>query len=317
MNFKVCNLISNKPNVAKNQDTDLQNPWGMVIKGDEFWIADNHSDGMTHYTEKGCKNAPNLVCIPGGPTGVVKNHHEKGFKICFNGLEKGSDLIIVTEAGKIYGYNKHIDPNKGILAVDNSNCNAVYKGVELADNRLYIADFSSTGKVAVYDDNFCNVTSKYPFTDPCLPEGYAPFNIFKNKCYLYVAYAHKANSEATDEDHGAGLGLINIFDFKGCFISRLVDVGGCLNAPWGMAIAPKSFGNFKEKLLVGNFGDGKINVYPTKGCKVSADGKLKDRCNNDIAIEGLWALVTEHSKVYFTSGPNDEQDGLVGSIVKD
>src|SRR5262249_26070555 len=127
----------------------------------------------------------------------------------------------------------------------------------------YLADFHN-GKIDVLDASFHLTTLAGSFTDPRLPKGYAPFNVAAIGGQLYVSYA-KQDATRTDDLHGAGLGIVNVFDLNGNFVKRLV-TGGHLNAPWAMVQAPANFGDFSNDLLVGNFGNGWINAFdPTTG----------------------------------------------------
>src|SRR4051794_21556348 len=92
-----------------------------------------------------------------------------------------------------------------------------------------------------------------------------------------------------------------------------------VGSPWGLAVAPTSFGELSGLLLVGNFGDGKINAFnPTTGAFVRT---LTDAKGNPVVVDGLWALAFgnggpgfDRNKLYFTAGLNDEADGLFGSL---
>jgi uncharacterized protein (TIGR03118 family) len=136
---------------------------------------------------------------------------------------------------------------------------------------------------------------------------------------LFVAYAFKSNSTDTDETAGAGLGIVDVFDTQGVFVKRLINDGGVLNAPWGLALAPSDFGTFSNDLLVGNFGDGLINAFdPTTGAFL---GQLSDANGNPIQIDGLWALTFGNgaragktNELFFTAGINDEAHGLFGKL---
>src|SRR5262249_53316457 len=152
------------------------------------------------------------------------------------------------------------------IGEDSSDEAAVYKGVALANvgnsTFLYAADFHN-GAINVYDAEFEDATLKGSFKDPNLPDGFAPFNIAELKGHLFVAFAH-TEAGSDDEMAGPGLGVVDEFNNDGTFLRR-IGAGGTLNAPWGMAIAPKKFGKFGGDLLVGNFGDGRINVFSTDG----------------------------------------------------
>ena len=80
---------------------------------------------------------------------------------------------------------------------------------------------------------------------------------------------------------------MDVFTNDGALIKRLV-TRGQLNSPWGLALAPSGFGRFGGDLLVGNFGNGHINVYnPDTGAHL---GELRQANGHPIVIDGLWAL---------------------------
>jgi uncharacterized protein (TIGR03118 family) len=155
------------------------------------------------------------------------------------------------------------------------------------------------------------------FTDPTLPAGYAPFNIQNLGGKLYVTYALQDGAKH-DEIAGAGKGFVSVFDLNGNFLRRVAS-GGALDAPWGLTLAPSSFGQIGGDLLVGNFGDGRINIFDalTDGFV----GQLNTPSGTPLAIDGLWALTVGNDgsggssqKVYFSAGPNDEKNGLFGVL---
>jgi uncharacterized protein (TIGR03118 family) len=183
-------------------------------------------------------------------------------------------------------------------------------------NYLYATDFHN-GKVDVFGTNFSPATLAGSFTDPNIPAGFAPFNIQNLGGNLYVTYA-KQDDDKEDDVRGEGNGFVDIYDTSGNLVTRLIS-NGPLNSPWGLTIAPASFGQFSGALLVGNFGNGAINAFtPTNGVLL---GSLQDALGKPISIEGLWALtfgnggMGGHPDVlYFTAGPADEEHGLFGSI---
>src|SRR5439155_1707356 len=154
-------------------------------------------------------------------------------------------------------------------------------------------------------------------TDPNLPAGFAPFGIQAVNGKLYVTYAQQ-DDMAHDENHGPGLGLIDVYDTSGHFLQRLV-TGGVLNAPWGLALAPANFGTFSNDLLVGNFGDGRVNAFdPTTG---AYRGTMTDANGQQLRIDGLWGLAFgngvaagDKNVLFFTAGPGDESHGEFGSL---
>ena len=200
---------------------------------------------------------------------------------------------------------------------------AVYKGLAIfdpghSDAVLYATNFRA-GTVEAYDPNFdapASVTGN--FTDPNLPKGYAPFNDKVINGELYVTYA-KQDADKHDDEAGVGNGFVDIFNLDGTLKERLIS-RGALDSPWGLQIAPSSFGSFAGDLLVGNFGNGMINAYnPTTGAFA---GTLDGRDGSPLVIDGLWGLTTGNGSaaggsldtLFFTAGPNGESDGLFGSL---
>jgi len=197
---------------------------------------------------------------------------------------------------------------------------AVYKGLAIAagDNGplLFAANFRH-GTVDTYDKNFNLVNS---FTDPSVPAGFAPFNVQVLDGKLFVTFAQQDDMKH-DDVAGAGNGFVDEFNLNGTLVQRIAS-NGPLDSPWGLAIAPQSFGRFAGDLLVGNFGDGTINAFNLKndhfaGTLLGADGK-------PIVIGDLWALTTgnggsggDPNSIFFTAGVKDEAQGLFGSLAPD
>jgi uncharacterized protein (TIGR03118 family) len=150
------------------------------------------------------------------------------------------------------------------------------------------------------------------FTDPDLPKGYAPYNIQLLSGKLYVSYA-KVDPATGKALPGAGQGFVNAFDVNGNLVQRLVSRGP-LNAPWGLTIAPPSFGQFGGALLVGNHGDGTISAFDmSTGAFL---GQLLNPFGNLLTIDGLWALDFRENNpfLFFDAGINGEVGGLFGNL---
>jgi uncharacterized protein (TIGR03118 family) len=209
----------------------------------------------------------------------------------------------------------------GVIAVNNSSSGAVYKGLAIATTSggtfIYATNFHAA-KVEVYDQTFSPVNQPGAFVDPKIPAGYAPFGIQNIAGKIYVTYAKQLLPDKEDDQAGPGRGFVDVFTPSGEFVRRLISHGH-LNSPWGLALAPADFGTFSNKLLVGNFGDGRINVYdPVTG---KFEGRLKTDENRPVQIDGLWALAFgndanagKHNELFFTAGINDEADGLFGKL---
>jgi uncharacterized protein (TIGR03118 family) len=283
------NLVSNTAGVATTTDTLLLNPWGIsILPGQDFWIANNNSGTSTLYDLNGNKDAalvvtipgatknPNGNCNPGCPTGNVSNVNNNSFG--------GGQFIFDTEDGLIAIWTGA--SNSSTVAFDNSTSGAVYKGLALLNGTSLLAANFNSGKVDVLNSNFILAPLSGSFTDPNLPAGYAPHGIHVINNQVYVAYAMQDGAKH-DAVPGAGLGQVDIFDMNGNFVRTFVLAGGRLNAPWGVAAAPATFGAFPNAILVGNFGDGTIDAFDTTGKFL---GQLTDASNKALVNPGLWDM---------------------------
>src|SRR5246500_2851498 len=329
--FAQTNLVSDGFVPALTMDPNLINPWGIAHSATSpFWISDNGMGVTTVYTGGGAKvNVGGLDAItiaappgqtsPASPTGDVFNIAGSGFNVTSGGVTGSSVFIFATEDGTISGWNPNVDPASSVLAVDNSQggAGAVYKGLAIAQTDdgtfLYAANFRN-GTVDVFDQNFKQVDS---FTDPKVPAGYAPFNVQVLDGHLFVTFALQ-NAAKHDDVAGAGHGFVDEFDLQGHLLQRVASRGP-LDSPWGLAIAPPGFGEFANDLLVGNFGDGTINVFNPKNDHFL--GKLEGANGTPITIGDLWALIpgtgaagSDPNKIYFTAGVQNEAHGLFGSL---
>ena len=340
------NLISDLPGLAQLQDPNLVNPWGISFSATSpFWISDNGSglstlysvtndpDGGPHVVKQGLE-----VAIPGEgvPTGQLFDG---------NGSFGGDIFIFAGEDGTISGWRPALSGAAELLV---SRTNAVYKGITMVtikvsgnshksndalgdeqnDSKqkggntdmplLLLANFRE-GTVDIYDTNL-NLTQ---VSDPTVPAGYAPFNVQNISGMVFVTYA-KQDNEKHDDVAGIGHGLIDVLDLKNGKFHRFAtgtDAGGSLNeinSPWGLALAPKSFGEHGNELLVGNFGSGTIMTF-NGGGKFS--GLLEDTNGVAMSIDGLWGLAFGNDgsagvsdALYFTAGIGNEADGLFGSL---
>jgi uncharacterized protein (TIGR03118 family) len=348
--FRETDLVSDKPGRAAQLDVNLVNPWGIVLDSrGQVRVADNGSGLSTVYARDGTALTPTITVPPAGsgnPSGMAINS-TSSFFVSNNGKTGRSRFLFVSEDGTISAWSPDVHPDSAITVVTTPD--AVYKGLAIASteagSRLYAANFRA-GTIDVFDGHFAPVSLPAgAFVDPNLPAGYAPFNIANLRGRLYVTYAFQ-DANKHDDVPGAGMGFVNVFDFKGNLVHRLITQGP-LDAPWGLVIAPDGFGPFGHALLVGNFGNGWINAFdPGTGNFL---GSLEDSTGAAIAIDGLWGLAAGSggsgedgdddsedspivrpglrsnwgsddgdsegsSTIFFTAGIEDEGHGLLGTL---
>lgn len=320
--YVVHNLVANKAGPADHVDPDLVNGWGLAARTTSpWWVADNGTDVATIYQADGTK-ASLTVSVPEGPTGEVANNGSN-FVIA-SGPNSGPALFIfASEDGKIRAWNPTVTGTSTLVGADRSTVGAIYKGLAIASTPggdfLYATDFHN-GRVDVFDGSFNLVTTPGAFVDPDIPHRYAPFGIQTIGDRVFVTYA-KQDGDAEDEVGGSGFGFVDAFDTSGNFLMRVASRGP-LNAPWGLALAPAGFGEFGGDLLVGNFRGGHISAFTEEAGGFKFQGQLHRTNGRLITIHGLWALefglgATANGPtdtLFFTAGPNDEEDGLFGTI---
>jgi uncharacterized protein (TIGR03118 family) len=320
------NLVSDGGVPAAHIDHNLVNGWGVAFNPYAFaWVA--AADGMVSTLYDGDGNiVPLVVQIPtptmsmgGNPTGIVYNGSDN-FKVTKGSLSGPARFIFATEQGVIAAWSPTVDTTHAIRMVNRSSTGTSYKGLAISANGtgqlLYAADFHHA-RVDVFDQNFHSVALAGNFTDPHMPAGFAPFGIQAIGGNIYVTYA-KQDAAKEDEVAGPGLGVVDVYSPNGHFIRRIA-AGGALNAPWGIALAPAGFGDFSNKLLIGNFGDGRIHGYsPTAGIPL---GPLTDEYGKPIHIDGLWGMQFGNgladqgvNTLFFAAGPDDESHGLYGRL---
>ena len=324
--YAQTNLVSDEAGKARFPDAHLVNAWGLVSSATSpWWVANNGTLTSTLYDGNGVARAL-VVHIPGPPTGVVFNGGA-GFVVRSGAASGPARFIFATEDGKIAGWNPNVPAPGSMQATvgsDQSARGSVYKGLAIATTTagdfLYATDFHN-GAVDMFDSSFRLVGS---FTDNGLPHGYAPFGIQTIGAVLYVTFA-KQDKAAHDDVPGKGRGFVDAFDTSGVLIQRIASRGS-LNAPWGIALAPATFGAFAGDLLIGNFGDGKINAFDPVATgpngQLHSKGQLLTATCAPLVIDGLWALQFGNGSgsgsrdaLYFTAGPDAESHGLFGNLV--
>jgi uncharacterized protein (TIGR03118 family) len=253
------------------------------------------------------------------PTGIVFND-TADFVVSTVGAAAPASFIFSTEDGTIAGWSDRVDPTNAILVVDNSSAGAIYKGLAMGSNAggtfLYASNFRA-GTIDVFDRRFVPATLSGSFDDPNIPTAFAPFGMQNINGNIFVTYAKRSTNQE-DEVPGSGNGYVTVFDTNGEFVRRFASQGQ-LNSPWGIVQAPVSFGRLGGAILIGNFGDGHLNAFnPVGGTFL---GQVNRPNGDPLTIEGLWGLgfgnggtAGSTDTLYFTAGPNNEQDGLFGTV---
>ena len=321
-NINAENLYSVHVLQTNESDGNLVNGWGITASSTSpWWVANNGTSTSTLYNGNTGAALSLVVTIPGEPTGTVFNG-STDFQVKVDdttGLRPARFLFATTD-GHIAGWN-----GVGTAAVDAvGTTGAIYLGLAIANNGsgnfLYAANFADA-RVDVFNGTFDPPSPPLSgsFTDPGLPAGYAPFGIQALGGRIYVAYA-KQNADGDEEVAGEGFGYVDAFDTNGNFIERVASAGD-LNAPWGLALAPANFGKFSGDLLVGNFGDGRIHAFTPTDTGWEEHGPLKGTDHRPISIDGLWGIgfgnganAGPSTTLFFAAGPEDETEGLFGSI---
>jgi uncharacterized protein (TIGR03118 family) len=330
--YQQTNLVSDIAGVAQITDPNLINPWGISFSsaapsGSPIWVSDQGTGKSTLYAVTPSDTAtitPLVVTIPtvgssspSGPTGQVFNS-TTGFTIPgpTTGSVVTSSFIFDTLQGTIEAWNPGSvgGENSAVVVVNNSST-AQYTGLAAGTsggaNYLYaVNDLTSPG-IQVYNSSFANVTLTGNFVDPKLPKGFVPYNIVNINGDLFVTYRG---------GNGKG-GAVAEFNTDGTFIKQIASnttKTGNLQSPWGVALAPSTFGKFKNDLIVGNFASGLIDAYTAKG---KFAGMLTTTANKKIKIPGLWTLAAGNglkagpaNSLLFTAGIDRQAHGLLGTF---
>ena len=329
--YAVTNLTVSGGGGAPNTDPNLVNPWGLSrSSAGPWWVSDNGTGLSTLYSGTGAIT-PLVVTIPaakagsgnlGSPTGTIYNGTQE-FAI---GAGSPAAFLWATEDGTISGWNPAVSATNAVIAVNESEKGASFKGLTDAvvnipgyqnQTFLYAADFT-LGRVEVFNGSFRHVEEvEERFNgDNDVPQGYSPFNVQNLGGNIYVAYAQRGSG--INERDGAGLGFVKIYRADGRPLLQL-EHGSWFNAPWGMAIAPSDFGAYSHSILVGNFGSGWIAAFdPLTG---RFQDFLRDATGKLITIPGLWGISPGNdgkagnaTSLYFAAGGANEASGVLGTV---
>jgi len=316
--FVQTNLVSDVSGAAQITDPSLVNAWGLSFgPTTPLWVSNNGTDSTTLY--KGdvsgsafAKQALTVAIPDGAPTGQVFN---SGTDFMVGGAP--AKFIFASENGFIDAWQPGLSPSTSAVQVATPP-NAEYKGLAISTGSggswLYAANFKAR-RIDVFNGSFVQQWWPFAFRDFRIPPSYAPFNIQNLNGLLYVTYAKVGPTG--DDVAGLGNGYVDVYSLTGRLLHRLVR-RGLLDSPWGLQIAPVGFGRFGGDLLVGNFGNGKINVYNPRTGRY--EGTLRGTNGKPIVIDGLWGLqfgngvAGDTSALIFSAGPDDESHGLLGTL---
>jgi uncharacterized protein (TIGR03118 family) len=319
--FTQSNLVSDGSVPARTIDPQLINPWGIAIgQQTPFWINTAGSGFSEVYDSGGNKQF--VVQIPptggnsntGSPAGIAFNPSTTDFIIPHS---TAATFIFGSLDGTISAWNASL--TNAQVVVDGSGLGASYTGLAIekngANSYILAANFLANS-VDLYETEFAHIALAGHFIDPAVPQGYAPFNVHVLNSQVYVTFAMQTPGGGPPTA-GDGAGYVSVFDLNGNLLHHAI-AGGMLNAPWGIAMAPASFGAFGGDLLIANFGDGKINAFdPTT---FAFKGQLQNSSGNPIQNDRMWELVFgqngtgDPNTLYFSAGVNDEKGGLFGAI---
>ncbi len=318
--YMQMNLVSDLSSEgASVTDSNLKNPWGMAYSASSpFWISDQGTGVATVYSVTPANAVTKValtVTIPGsGPTGQVVNTTTSFV------MADGSPAVFMfdTMSGTIAAWNSGAGTTAQTVATTpGANYTGLAVGSSGGQNYIYAANGGSNPGINVFNSSFHQVTLAGTFVDPKLKKGFAkklvPYNVQNIGGELFVTYRGNSSLYAKG-------GAVAEFNTDGTFVRQVAynTPSGKLQAPWGVTMAPASFGKFSNDLLVGNFSSGTINAYNAKG---KLAGEVTSNGRKAIKISGLWALGVGNgtkagstSMVYFTAGINGQSDGLFGAL---
>jgi uncharacterized protein (TIGR03118 family) len=332
--FTQNDLISNIAGLATTTDSQLVNPWGVSFaNGSPIWISDQATQTSPLFAvtgSTGVANKPNFtVNIPpmgaSGPTGQVANGMGRGFDVNNGGNGKSANFIFANLNGSIAAWNGNPVLTQAFTQVSVAGASFTGLAINHTDTRLFAANTAGAGGIDVFNNAFHQISlGANAFATPTAVSALnlVPFGVQDLGGNVFVTYApmgHPAQTTAM-----AGQGAVVEFSENGKF-EKTIAVGGELASPWGVAIAPSSFGQFGGDILVGNFSfaNGVADV-------INAFDPLTDALVGSFDVNpgagqtagGLWSLVFGGSgmdgnpnTLFFTDGIDGETAGLFGSIV--
>jgi uncharacterized protein (TIGR03118 family) len=307
--YVVRALVSDAGLQARTHDAALVNAWGLASSPTGPWWTANEGRGRsTIYAGDGKKQALAVV-VDGGPTGIAYNAG-RGFVVRGGGAAAPARFVYACEDGMLRGWAPSVPhgwSRTAEVAIDDAAAGAVFRGVTIATlphgaQRLFATDFHNA-RVEVYDGRWRRIL-RSRFVDRAIPAWYAPFGVQAVGRSVFVTYASRAPVNGNDSPTG---GYVDEFDLDGRLVAHVGQMGP-LNEPWGVALGPRSLGG---RLLVANFGSGRINVYERRGAGWSFRGQLHGANGKPVSISGVWGIAFGNGgmagprdTLFFAAGPH-------------
>ena len=323
--YVVHRLVSDGGVPALATDRVLVNGWGLAATPTGVWWTTNEASGTsTLYSGSGHKQLL-TVSVPGGPTGITA-YGGRWFRVSAGGASDPARFIYACEDGRIRAWTPTVPrgwSTRSEIVVDGAAQGAIFRGVTIAGGRLYATDFHND-RGDVFDSHWRPVRLPGSFADPAVSPWFAPDNIQAFGGHLFVTFVGRAPVNGNDAPTG---GYVDEFDLNGRLVAPVARMG-VLNEPWGLALAPSSFGRYAGDLLVANFGDGHVNAFRKSGGRWAFAGALAGSNGKPIAVNGLWGIAFGNGgaagakdELFFSSGPHLwrgptelSTHGLFGSI---
>jgi uncharacterized protein (TIGR03118 family) len=307
---------------AAHRDRSLVNAWGLAASPTGPWWTGNEARGTSTLYDGSGRKQLLTVRVAGGPTGVAY-YGGRLFPVRAGGRSDPARFVYACEDGRIRAWTPTVPTGWSATAevvVDQTGNGAIFRGVTIARGRAYVTDFHND-RVDVFDGSWRPVRPAGAFEDPSISPWYAPSGIQAIGNRVYVTYIYRAEVDGNDAPSG---GYVDEFDLEGRFVAHVGHAG--LNEPWGVALAPRSFGRYGGDLLVANFGDGQIDAYRRGSSGWKLDGVLHGTNGKPVVVNGVWGiafgnggLAGPRDTLYAAAGPHRwrgaSELGVHGAIV--
>ena len=151
--YTVTPLVSDVPGAAPVLDPNLQNAWGLAASSTSpWWVADNGTSLSTLYNGAGTPQA--LVVTVGtdsGPTGrrLQRRHRLHGHE---RDAVRRREVHLRRRGRRPARLETRPSTGRTLSSAAREIPGAIFKGLAIADNKLYAADFHNN-EVAVFDSS--------------------------------------------------------------------------------------------------------------------------------------------------------------------